>query len=223
MSLRWPLVLLGVALASCATRPPDTRPYLLVPVTAEGTPLAAGTAVRVEHPGVEIEVEALTPRAREIWLREEAGLDQDPLASLARTGRFLTIRLRLTATGDQPVHLESQSIRLWQTDRTVNTPALDYTRAYELLRSDIESSGPGAGELERFMRGLLDGSIDVPPGGRREGLLVFPRPPVPEDGMMMLEIPFLQAGSRTFQVRIPFTITFPGTGEAVPEQGDAGA
>ncbi|RMF73141.1 MAG: hypothetical protein D6738_09600 [Acidobacteria bacterium] len=214
MRARWLPIALAAALAACATRPPDMRPYLLLPVTADGVPLAADTPVRIEHPGVRLEIEALTPRGRELWLRERAGIEQDPLAARADGERFLTVRLSVEATADVPVHFESQSIRLWQTDRTISTAALDYTRAYELLRRDIEGPGPAAEQMRRFMRGLLDGAVDVPAGGRREGLLVFPRLPVPKDGMILLEIPFLQSGSRTYKVRVPFTVSFPGAASA---------
>lgn len=199
------LVLVLVALAGCASTPDEVpAPYLLAPLSGTGEMLPHETPVRVERPGILVELQSLSERERELWLRENTGLDQDPLQQLRRR-RFLTLRARFEATGDKPLHVEIQSIRLWQVDSDASSPTLDYPRAYDLLRPDLESS-PDAAEVERFMRGLLDGALDLPPGGSKEGLLVFPELPRSpgESVAFTLEMPFLQAGSTTHRVRIPF-------------------
>lgn len=192
--------------AGCSARPVEPAPpYMLQPVDGAGAPLEAETPVVVEHPGVRVVVQSLSMRGRELWLRQNTGLDLDPLSKAPEGSRFLTVRLRLDANGDQPVHVESGSIRLWHSGGQANSPALDYPRAYELLRPDIESAGPDAADVERFMRGLFDGAVDLPPGAAKEGILVYPEPPLPKEGGFVLEIPFLQVGSKTYRVKVPFT------------------
>ena len=194
------LALLG--LAGCASGPPPWRPFHLA---APGD-LAV---VRQSLPGVEIELEPLDAPARRAWLRDRLGVSEDPLARLPHGERLVTFRALFRATGELPVHVETGAIHLWPDRGDWPVAPLDYTRAWELLRPDRET-GPARETVDRFMRGLLDGPVDLRvPGETREGLLVFPEPPR-EARALVLEIPFVQVGARTHRVRIPFRKVFPG-------------
>ncbi|RMG48952.1 MAG: hypothetical protein D6718_00770 [Acidobacteria bacterium] len=182
--------LLAALAAGCAAAPPP-GPYVWRPV---GT--AAGT-VSVSRPGVDLEIEPLTAPERALWLRRTQGLDEDPLAT--RGGRYLTLRVRLRATGDQPVHLETQSAMLWAEGAPPAKP-LDYTRAFELLEGP-DAEPPDSDDVARLMRGLLDGPVEVAPGEVREGLLVFPEPRAAGE-TLVLEFPFLQVGPASHRVRV---------------------
>lgn len=201
--------LLALLLAGCATTPePPPGPYVLQPLGPEGTRLPLATEMRISHEGVLAQIRSFSPRDRELWLRRKTGVDLDPLAAAPRGSRFVTLRLRLAATGSVPVHLETQTIRIRYDEDEPGIPPLDYTRVYELLRPDIESGGPDEAEVRRFMRGVLDGSVSVAPGEKVEGLLVFPEPPPPDEGVLLLEVPFLQAGSKTHPSRLRYTTLF---------------
>lgn len=200
---------LAIALAAfgCASTPEaPAPPFVLQPVDDAGTALPIETPLLVEHPGVKLTLQSLTARGRELWLRQNTGLDLDPLGQAPTGSRFLSVRVRIESTGDMPIHIESQAIRLWLSSGEASSPTLDYTRAYELLRPDIEGPGPAQDDIERFMRGLLDGAIDLLPGQTREGLLVFPEPewPKQKNAGFVLEIPFLQVGSKSYRVKMPF-------------------
>ena len=189
----------------CAAGPATKGPFRLVPLASDGRALSGGTPVRHVQPGLLVELRAIDSRQRGEWLQEHVPGAGDPLARLPGGDRFLTFVMRLGATSDLPVHIETQSLRLWPDKGRLSTAPLDYTRAFELLRPDRES-GAEAAQVQAFMRGLLDGPIDVPPGGEREGLLIFPGPS-PEATRLLFELPFVQVGSTTYRVRIPFDKT----------------
>ena len=194
-----------LALTGCAAGSAIKGPFRLVPLASDGRTLAAGTSVRHVQPGLLVELRAIDSQQRGEWIREHVPGAGDPLAKLPGGDRFLTFVMRLGATGDLPVHLETQSLRLWPDKGRLSTAPLDYTRAFELLRPDRES-GAAAAQVRAFMRGLLDGPIDVLPGKEREGLLIFPGPS-PEATRLLFELPFVQVGSTTYRVRIPFDKT----------------
>ncbi len=195
------LVLLPALLAGCATGPPPWRPFRLAsPGDAKVT--------RKVLPGVEIELEPLDAAGRRAWLRDRLGTTEDPLARLPGGERLVTIRAAFRATGELPVHVETGAIHLWPDRGKWPVAPLDYTRAWDLLRPDRET-GPARATVDAFMKGLLDGPVDLRgPGESREGLLVFPEPPR-EARTLVLEIPFLQVGARTHRVRVPFRKVFP--------------
>ncbi len=186
--------------AGCATTPPS-GPFELWAVGPEGRPVAIAEPVTVVRPGVRIDLRPLSDAERAEWLRRYADLDADPLAGLAGAS-LLTIRARFSATGELPVHVESQSLRLIPDGKGAGTAPLDYTRAFELLRPD-QRELPDKEKIDRFMRGLLDGPVDVAPGRAREGLLVFPEPD-PEARLLVLVLPFVQVGSETHRTSLPF-------------------
>jgi len=190
-----------LGLAGCATGPPPWRPFHLAP-PGDRVP------VREVLPGVEIELEPLDAAARRAWLRDRLGISEDPLARLPHGERLVTFRALFRATGELPVHVETGAIHLWPDRGNWPVAPLDYTRAWEVLRPDRET-GPARQTVDRFMRGLFDGPVDLrAPGEGREGLLVFPEPPR-EARVLVLEIPFVQVGARTHRVRVPFRKVFP--------------
>ncbi|MDQ7006465.1 MAG: hypothetical protein Q9Q40_04475 [Acidobacteriota bacterium] len=195
-------VLVCALLGNCAGSRPPAGPWVMAPLDAQGRPLAPSSVVRFDRPGLHVEVQALSASERAAWIRRRFPDTGDPLAGRRDRRRWLTLRLTIAATGDLPVHLETQSLRLWPDKGRVSTAPLDYTRAFEWLRPDRES-GPAASEVRRFMQGLLDGPVDLAPGSRREGLLIFPEPS-PEARRLLLELPFVQVGSTTHRIRIPF-------------------
>jgi hypothetical protein len=206
------LLAAGVLAGSgCASDPaPPPEPYRLNPVGTAGQALPPEEPLVVVREGVRLRVQSLGARDREVWLRRKVGTDEDPLAALEGGARFLTLRVGLEATGEEPVHLETQSIRLILSGQGAGVAALDAPRAYEILRPSIEGRAPERGELRRFMKGLLDGAVTVPAGSSREGLLVFPEPPATreEPPAFVLELPFLQVGSTTHRLRLPFVPLF---------------
>ncbi len=196
------LALASLVFAGCASGPPPWRPFRLA--APRDVPV-----VRETLPGVEIELEPLDATARRAWLRDRLGIADDPLARLPHGERLLTVRALFRSTGEMPVHVETGAIHLWPDRGNWPVAPLDYTRAWELLRPDRET-GPARETVDRFMRGLLDGPVDLRAAGEsREGLLVFPEPPR-EARVLVLEIPFVQVGARTHRVRVPFRKVFPG-------------
>ncbi|UCF69073.1 MAG: hypothetical protein JSV80_07255, partial [Acidobacteriota bacterium] len=145
---------------------------------------------------------------RAMWLREHHEIDDDPLAAAPR-GSLQAFRVRITANGRLSVHVQTQGVRLWPERGEQGVPPLDYTRAYELLRVGHQGGAQPA-DVDRLMRGVLDGAIQVPAGRAREGLLVFPEPPV-ESRAMQLELPFVQVGAETHRLRVPFAKLYLGT------------
>ena len=192
---------LALGLAACASGPPPWRPFRLA---APG----GAASVRQALPGVEIELTPLDAAGRRTWLREHLGVTRDPLAAIPHGERLVTIAARFRSTGALPVHVETGAIRLVPDRGHWPVAPLDYTRAWEALRPDRET-GPRREAVDRFMRGLLDGPVDLRrPGETREGLLVFPEPDR-ESRALALEIPFVQVGSTTHRVRVPFLKVFP--------------
>ena len=191
-------------LASCASAPPG-GPFELWPVGPGGNAIPLDEAIRWEKPGVQIVVEPLTTRQREAWLRRHAGTEGDPLDRPAGP-TLITFRMRLTATADKPVHLETQSVRLIPDEGGAGKAPFDYTRAFELLRPD-QTEGPAREEIDLFMRGLLDGPVIVTPGTAREGLVVFPDPS-PESRLVVLVVPFVQVGGETHEMKLAFEKIF---------------
>ena len=189
-------------LGGCAGHKPPAGPWVLAPLGAQGQPLDPDSVVRVDRPGLHIEVRALSDAERAAWIAQRFAGGRDPLAGQGGARKWLTLHLVVAATGELPVHLETQSLRLWPDKGRINTAPLDYTRAFELLRPDRQS-GPAAAEIRQFMKGLLDGPIDLPPGSRRDGLLIFPEPSA-EASRLLLELPFVQVGATTHRIRIPF-------------------
>ncbi len=191
---------------SCASAPPG-GPFELWPVGPDGAAMRTNEEIRWEKPGVRIAVEPLTKSQREQWLRRHAGTDGDPIERPGGSP-LITFRMRLTATADQPVHLETQSLRLIPDEGGGGggEAPFDYTRAFELLRPD-RTEGPAREEIDLFMRGLLDGPVDVAPGTAREGLVVFPDPSE-MSRLVVLIVPFVQVGGETHQFRLAFEKIF---------------
>ncbi|GEM_PF-3019601 len=197
--------LVGGTLAGCASSPDLTRPYEIRPLTSDGAP-ASRKEIVIERTGVRIVLEALGDEERSRWLSEVAAIPTDPLLTRAGDKDFVTFRLRVEASGPDAVNLESQAIRIWSPDGKISGAPLDYTRAYEILRPDIESA-PDAADLRKFMKGLIDGPVHVASGRFREGLLVFPEPPA-EMIEMILELSFVHVGTSTHQIKIPLIKVF---------------
>jgi hypothetical protein len=193
-----PLLALALVIAGCASTAPPEGPYVLRPLGEGGEQLPPGEPRLVEVDGARVSVTPLTGEELERWRGRV-----EPAGSIRELPELIVLRLTVTATRDLPVHLETQSIVLHEQQGPAALP-LDYTRAYELVRTDIETS-PDPADVERLMEGALDGAVDVPPGATRSGLLVFPaQPRVAERGAFLLDLPFLQVGSTTHRLRIPF-------------------
>jgi len=198
------LVLMTVLiLSACRKRLDPEAPYVLIPIGSQGRLLPEHSPVRIVKEGITLEVTALTAPQRSAWLRRRLEIDQDPLVRRGLSDRFLTFRLVLRATGKLPVHIESQSIRLWPGLKEGGISPLDYTRVYELLRPDKESAA-NAKEVENFMRGIYDGPIYIDPGQGREGLLLIKKPSAYAEHFL-LKLSFVQVGSKTLQVSFPFS------------------
>lgn len=203
MQRSWVVGLIVVGLGwGCASAPPRTGTYHLVLADQAGKPLAVPGPLQAGPPGVSVELEPLTAEGRAAWLASRAGVTPDPFAAAAPR-EFLAVRVVLAATSGLPVHWESQGTRLWPKDGHPDVAPLDYTRAYEWLRPDRAGTG-----LDRVMKGLFDGPVQLAPGERREALLVFPAPAL-RRREVLLEIPFLQVGETTHRLRILLLAVYP--------------
>ncbi len=191
-----------LAAAGCGPKRDPLAPYDLIPVAGGAFRVAGTTRVLVDKPGVSLELESMDDAERAAWLRARLELEHDPLVRHGFAPRFVTFRMRVKATSELPVHIETQAARIWSDRGRLNDAPLDYTRAFELLRPD-RGTAPEAAEIKTFMRGLYDGSIDLTEGETIEGLLVFPIPD-PDSKEVMLELPFVQTGSETHRLQIPF-------------------
>ncbi len=196
----------AIALSACASAPVADRPFEVVAMAPDGSLLAQEATVRAERPGVLVELNPLSSSQRAEWIKRRLKLEEDPLIRRGLGDHFLTFRMVIRATGDLPVHLETQSIRLWPDDHSASRAPLDYTRSYDLLRPDRESS-PDESEVKGFMRGLYDGPVYLDAGEGREGLLLFPNLSTASERMIM-ELPFIQVGSKTHKIQLPFSKHF---------------
>jgi hypothetical protein len=204
-SCRGVLLLLAWSLASaCASAPPG-GPFSLWAVASDGEARPIIDPLRWEADGFRIELQPLTTEQRGRWLAQHAQVDRDPLSG-SDLAALVTFRVRISATGDLPVHIETQNLRLLAEGKGGGTAPIDFTRAYELLRPDQRDQSYRR-SVEQFMRGLLDGSIDVQPGRAREGLLVFPDPSS-EARLLVLHFPFVQVGAETHRNSVPFEKIF---------------
>jgi hypothetical protein len=201
--------------AACASTLPE-GPFRLWAVASDGEARPITDPLRWEADGFRIEVQPLTTEQRGRWLAQHAQVDRDPLSGSDLTA-LVTFRVRIKATGDLPVHIETQHLRLLAEGKGGGTAPIDYTRAYELLGPDQRDQAYRR-SVEQFMRGLLDGSIDVPPGRVREGLLVFPDPSA-EARLLVLHFPFVQVGAETHRNSVPFEKMFESELAAVAGEG----
>jgi hypothetical protein len=192
------LGILAVAAAACASGPKLWPPYDLVPAGPEAPPKAV-----IERDGLRVEVEPLASEARGAWLARRTGSTRDPLAKQGLGERLLTFRMRLDALGEGPVHFQPQNADLYRGAGKPPVMPLDYTRVFELLgaRRGEPTSAPSE-EMRRFMRGLWDSAVTVPPGESMEGLLIFPAPREFEPPLV-LRLMLVRESTQVERVRIP--------------------
>lgn len=201
------ILLLCAALAGCASQLP-TGPFRLVALDEVGAQAAVAYAV-AEEDGFRLRVRPLNKELD--WLERrvqgtspvmmtQLGVSRERDADNASPS-LIGFDVTIEATGKLPVHLQSQGIRLWLAPDEPGPAPLDYTRAYELLRPDAE--GGDDPQVAQFMKGLLDGSVDVAPGKTHQGLLVFPNP-LPVSELLLMDISFIQVGSETHRVQLRF-------------------
>lgn len=198
------LMIAALLAAGCVSAPLKPGPYhlALAGPTRRAPPLEG--PMKLTPPGMTVELEPLTAEAREAWLAARAGITPDPFVTTLGGRPFLAVRVSMAATGTLPVHWESQGTRLWPADPPGALAPLDYAQVYEWLRPDRTGE---TGSVERIMKGLFDGSVQLRPGERREALLVFPAPPLRKTEIL-LEIPFLQVGETTHRLHVPMIAVY---------------
>lgn len=124
---------------------------------------------------------------RRAWLETHAGTGIDPFAVPPERGEgFVTAELAVRNRGKGTLVIQSQecllAIRRSDERRPLDLPSLH--EAYRFAGNELPAAyGPA-------LRALLDGEIDLAPGGSVRGLLVY-RAPSP--------------GTRSFRLRIPLT------------------
>jgi len=199
----------GLLLAGCASGPPP-GPFELWPLGPDGEPRPAEAPISWQQQGVRLELQPIAAAERGAWLDENADYE-GTVVHFPAGSSLVGFSVTLAATGDLPVRLETRSLRLLADGKGGGTAPLDYTRAYELFRPDRQ--GPEAAmQLERFMKGIFDGAVDVPAGSTRRGMLVFPDPSAEADELVLV-VPFLQVGAETHRTRLGFAKVY-GSGES---------
>jgi hypothetical protein len=182
------LILLGVAALGCASQ--NMRRFRLAPKPAAAYSIQDG-AVTIKTPEFRMMVFPLDDIARAAFIKSRVEGATDPFGSgPSGIPRYLSFRLFIENLGSaEPVSFQPQSIYLASASGDRMFP-LDYPDAYTRLVGDVNHDPRMLEDLSKY---LFDVGVSVPPGGKIDGLLVYPTTEHVANNLRM-EFNFLQSG-----------------------------
>ena len=177
------------ALAGCAARPP--RAYRVVPLQGPSYTIQEGV-VAISAATFRMTILPLDDLARGAFIRARAEGATDPFGpDHGGTPRYITFRLMIQNTGDtEPVVFQPQNIYLASSAGDRLFP-LDFPQAYSRFAGSVNNDPRMLEDLAKY---LFDVGVSVLPGGRVEGLLVYPAGRI-EAKKLRMEFNFQQTGS----------------------------
>jgi hypothetical protein len=192
------LALGAAALALAGEKVPRVRPYRLHFVSGESL-LPHDQKISLKEKGLNMGLQMLDARARQVFFRERLDLERDPFyGSFGSEKRFISFRLIIASAGSEVVYFHPQHVRLIS-DKNEHIHPLDATRTYQFLRT-LWDREPEPRYLDALNTVLYDVAEEVQPGEVVEKLLIF-KEPRQDTEEWVLDLPFIQVGKESHSFR----------------------
>lgn len=208
--MSWPrwcpgmVLVAAVSLAACGSAPKAVGPTAIRPLPQQPpTHQVVGDAIVASLGGVGVTLGWLNEEAADKYFASRPGLTQPWPKEVWKKAPPIVFLLRIRNQTREEIQFDPGTVSLTNQDGD-RQRTIPYEEFYMRMADgpDVET------RLRSLQSALLSRFVVLPPGGQREGLLVFP-PAEPKTKLLLLEIGSFFVGGRNTPGLFSFQVAYP--------------